>query len=319
MTSILYDWAGSVIGKPLDPDGRYGNQCVDAIDHFAEFIFGVPWPQSVGGVAGAKSLLDVAPDKYWDRIDYHPGFVPQQFDVLVWRGDYLNQWGHTAVCWWANASTINVIQQDGFARPWKFVDGNWYSDKPAHYYTLGYSQTGTGPLAGVLRPKASMMRQGTGDVVLSGEIIDSEEEEMNAVIKYLQAIFFGTYELGGRKDNPGLAFVIVENQKRIDTSIALQKQTLANQERIIKLVEAVPANVWWNVTVERQDEHGNKIKIPALQEMANIRSEQLDQTETLVEIAGKTGAEAEIQLQQVFAALADRIDPPALEVLDAEH
>ncbi|WOH20116.1 CHAP domain-containing protein [Paenarthrobacter sp. GOM3] len=305
--SILYEWAASVINKSLDPDGHFGNQCVDTIDHFGEFIFGVPWSQCVGGVAGAKSLLDVAPDKYWDRIDYYPGFIPQQFDVLVWRGDYLNQWGHTAVCWWANASTINVIQQDGFARPWKFVDGNWYSDKPAHYYTLGYSQTGTGPLAGVLRPKASQLRQGSGDIVLSGEIIEPPEGDLDMagaadVIKYLQDIFFGTYKLGGRDDNPGLAFVLVENQKRIDTANA-------KIDRLTNLVTALPANIWWNVTVEREDAQGRKIKIPALQELANIRTGQGQDRETLLEIAGKTGAQAEIQLQQVFSELANRIDP----------
>jgi len=179
--SILYDWAGSVIGQPLNPDGHYGNQCVDTIDHFGEFIFGVPWQTCVGGVTGARDLLDVAPDEYWERIDYYHGFVPQQFDVLVYGGDNLNQWGHTAVTWWAdpNASTINVIQQDGFAYPWQFVDGNYYSAKPAHYYTLHYSQAGTGALKGVLRPRANKLIGGGGSVGPAGEVTETTPLEQD--------------------------------------------------------------------------------------------------------------------------------------------
>jgi len=283
--AIQYEWASTVIGRALDPDGHYGNQCVDTVDHYGQFIFGVPWPQCVGGVNGARNLLDVAPDEYWERIDYYHGFIPQQFDVLVFDGDYLNQFGHTAVCWWANSTTINCIQQDGFARPWKFVDGAWYSDKPAHYYTLNYRQDGTGPLAGVLRPKQSKMIQQSGDIVLSGEIVD-EEAEMNAVIEYIQTIFFGKYELGGRKDNPGLAYVIVENQKRID-------KVAAQNERILALLASLPKDIWWTVTVDRDGK-----KIPALQELANIRNEQLADNEGVV-----------LNAEDVFRQLADRISP----------
>jgi len=62
MTDIREVWMNTVVGTALNPDGHYGYQCVDVPDHFAEFIFGVPWAQSVGGVAGANGLLDAAPD-----------------------------------------------------------------------------------------------------------------------------------------------------------------------------------------------------------------------------------------------------------------
>lgn len=185
MTGILYDWAGSVIDKPLDPDGHYGNQCVDTIDHFGQFIFGVPWQECVGGVGGANQLLDVAPDKYWQRIDYYHGFIPQQFDVLVFGGDDLNQFGHTAVTWWATNTTINVIQQDGFAYPWQFVDGNYYSAKPAHYYTLNYSQRGTGALKGVLRPRPEMLIGGGSSINPSGTITPQEDELSADAVKQI--------------------------------------------------------------------------------------------------------------------------------------
>jgi hypothetical protein len=161
MSDIREDWAATVVGQALNPDRFAGNQCVDVTDHFGEFIFGVPWQQCVGGVRGAKDLLDRAPDEYWTRIDYSHGFIPQRFDVLVYAGDSLNEWGHTAIVESADKIGINVIQQDGFAAPHQFVDGNWYSAKPAHRARLAYSARGTGLLLGVLRARPDKLRAGT--------------------------------------------------------------------------------------------------------------------------------------------------------------
>jgi hypothetical protein len=152
MTSIN-EWLATANGRRMNPDGHYGLQCVDVTDQYAEDLFGVPWPQSVGGVAGARQLLDAAPDEFWQRIDYAHGLVPQRGDVLVFAGDEYNQWGHTAVVESADQIGINVIQQDGFAAPTKFVDGAYYSDKPAHRARLAYRANGTGLLAGWLRPR----------------------------------------------------------------------------------------------------------------------------------------------------------------------
>jgi hypothetical protein len=152
MTSIN-EWLATASGRRMNPDGHYGLQCVDVTDQYAEDLFGVPWPQSVGGVAGARQLLDAAPDEFWTRIDYAHGLVPQRGDVLVFAGDEYNQWGHTAVVESADQIGINVIQQDGFAAPTKFVDGAYYSDKPAHRARLAYRANGTGLLAGWLRPR----------------------------------------------------------------------------------------------------------------------------------------------------------------------
>lgn len=174
------EWLASAVGRRMNPDGRYGLQCVDAVDQYAEDLFGVPWPQSVGGVAGARQLLDAAPDEYWERIDYYHGFVPQRGDVLVFAGDSLNQWGHTAVVESADNVGINVIQQDGFAPPTRFVDGAYYSDKPAHRARLAYSDRGTGRLSGVLRPRPNkiigiQLQSGTTTTPL--EEIDVAAEE----------------------------------------------------------------------------------------------------------------------------------------------
>ena len=171
-------WLASAVGRRMNPDGRYGLQCVDAVDQYAEDLFGVPWPQSVGGVAGARQLLDAAPDEFWERIDYYHGFTPQRGDVLVFAGDSLNQWGHTAVVESADNVGINVIQQDGFAPPTRFVDGAYYSDKPAHRARLAYSDRGTGRLSGVLRPRPNKI---IGVQLQSGPTITPlpEDDEMS--------------------------------------------------------------------------------------------------------------------------------------------
>jgi len=141
-------------GVKMNPDGRFGLQCPDVIDHFAQVLTGIPWQQSVGGVQGANQLLDVVPDKFWIRIDNNPndpGQLPQRGDFLVYAGDQSNPWGHVCAALETSVSGAKVLQQDGFAAPHQFVDGAWYSAKPAHEAWLGYNQTGTGPLLGWLR------------------------------------------------------------------------------------------------------------------------------------------------------------------------
>lgn len=160
-TTIL-EWLATAPGVPMNPDGHYGLQCVDLADQYAQDIFGVPWSQCLGGVTGAKQLLDAAPDEYWIRTDNNPNdpnLLPSQGDVVVFGGSAINQWGHVAVCDTADGSGMWVIQQDGFAAPLIWADGNWYSGKPAHRAWLGYSSNGTGPISGWLTPRKNKLAQ----------------------------------------------------------------------------------------------------------------------------------------------------------------
>jgi len=146
----------------MNPDGHYGLQCVDLVDQYAQDIFGVPWSTCMGGVPGAKALLDAAPDEYWVRTDNNPNdpnAVPSQGDVIVFAGSAINEWGHTAVVDSADATGMWVIQQDGFAAPLIWADGSWYSNKPAERAWLNYYSNGTGPLAGWLTPRPAKLAQ----------------------------------------------------------------------------------------------------------------------------------------------------------------
>lgn len=152
----LVEWIQTAPGLRLNPDGHYGLQCVDTIDAYGEAIFGVHWSVCVGSVRGAKQLLDVTPDEYWIRTDNdstRADLIPSPGDVVVFGGSPINEWGHTAVVESADQNGMWVIQQDGFAAPTVFVDGGWYSDKPAHRAWLPYYGTGTGWCIGWLTPR----------------------------------------------------------------------------------------------------------------------------------------------------------------------
>lgn len=153
----IVEWIATAPGLMLNPDRAYGNQCVDAVDAYGEAIFAVPWPVCVGGVAGAKALLDRVPDEFWIRTDNdpnNPALIPSNGDVVVFAGiPGVNDWGHTAIVDSADQNGMWVVQQDGFAEPRIFVDGGWYSNKPAHRAWLPYWGPGTGMVAGWLTPR----------------------------------------------------------------------------------------------------------------------------------------------------------------------
>ena len=138
MSTTIENWIASAVGRNMNPDGQFGNQCVDLVDQYGQDIFGVPWPKSVGGVNGAKGLLDAAPDAYWIRINNDltkPNLIPMRGDVIVWGGDASNVYGHTAVVESADTVFVHVIQENG--------NFNWL---PAGRATLRYSQPVTVPV-----------------------------------------------------------------------------------------------------------------------------------------------------------------------------
>jgi GH25 family lysozyme M1 (1,4-beta-N-acetylmuramidase) len=152
----IVEWIRTAPGVALNPDRRFGLQCVDAVDQYAQDIFGVPWNVCVGGVMGAKQLLDVAPDEYWIRINNDPGNpnqMPIQGDVVVFGGSSINEWGHTAVVDTADQNGMWVVQQDGFAAPLIQTPDGLFSNKPAHRAWLNYYSPGTGMILGWLRPR----------------------------------------------------------------------------------------------------------------------------------------------------------------------
>lgn len=113
------------LGRGLDVDGQFGNQCVDVIDAYAQYLFpGVAWSISVPPVASAKMLGSHHNPQYFDWIENdhnNPSQLPVQGDVLVCdstpQAGYANQFanpdGHTGIVDSCNSSGYVLLQQDG--------------------------------------------------------------------------------------------------------------------------------------------------------------------------------------------------------------
>lgn len=155
------EWLNQAPGIAMNPDGAYGLQCVDGADQYAQDLFGVPWRQTLGAVAGARQLMQTASTEYFEKVWNDPNnlsLIPQTGDIIIWNGSPINQWGHVAIVVSATQQGVTVVQQDGFAEPHQFVDGAWYSNKPMHIATLGYNNPGTGPVSGWLRPRPEKVK-----------------------------------------------------------------------------------------------------------------------------------------------------------------
>lgn len=294
-------WLDSVMGQYTDVDRFAGAQCWDLAAAFSRF-FGLPVINTTGGSGKWAGYAGTMYRDYPQTADIEAAYerIPasepgQAGDLAVWGDSF----------WYYPATHVAVVISDEGPTHLRCASQN---SSPSRWDNP-YPGQSSGPTMDQWLPKQGLLgylraRKG---LVLQGEIIQSEEFDMAAkdeVIAYIFQIFFGKYSLGGRDDNPGLAYVIVENQKRID--------------RLTALVAALPSTIWWNVTVER----GGK-KIPAIQEMANIRNEQLGQSDVLVQIAEQTTAEAfaaaipAAEAQAFIDALVNRLQAPAPEEIAA--
>ncbi|VXB24428.1 hypothetical protein ARTHRO9V_130186 [Arthrobacter sp. 9V] len=131
-----------------------------------------------------------------------------------------------------------------------------------------------------------------------------QEDELSAaevqeIKDHINDVFLGDYAWDGRMDNPGLAKVLIETQKRVT----------AHREETRAAFDALPTRVWWGTTVVRDGK-----EIAVIQDQANVRTEQLGQGQVLVEIADSvspgalatlvTEANAEAVIEAIRARLA---------------
>lgn len=108
------DWVNSVVGKPIDVDGVYGDQCVDVAESYCKFLWpGNNWPQELG-FGNAKDLFNNSNPNYFRKINYSPGLAPQQGDMVIYGATASNPYGHIAVVESATPSDIVVVEQNGF-------------------------------------------------------------------------------------------------------------------------------------------------------------------------------------------------------------
>ena len=85
--SQAISWVKSKLGKGIDYDGAYGNQCVDLIKAYYSYLGQSP---SLGNGAGYTSNTLPAG---WDRLK---GVKPEKGDILIYTGGY-GGYGHVAI------------------------------------------------------------------------------------------------------------------------------------------------------------------------------------------------------------------------------
>ncbi len=136
------EWFSGAIGRGMNPDGAYGYQCKDVADDYCIHLFG-NWQDTIRP-ADAKNAFNNANDEFFIKIANNlndPNLIPQRGDIIVWGASQANPYGHIAVVESADATGVNVIEQDGFN-----------NTTPAYRAKRGYVYAGM-PCIGWLRPR----------------------------------------------------------------------------------------------------------------------------------------------------------------------
>lgn len=114
IAALFTPWYNFSLGKPINTDGAYGNQCVDVVTAWSEYL----WPdlrywQTIG-FGDARMLYAGASSAYFEKIPYSPGVVPKMGDIFVKKGTIGNPEGHTGAVKSATASSMQTLEQNGY-------------------------------------------------------------------------------------------------------------------------------------------------------------------------------------------------------------
>lgn len=109
------------LGKGIDWDGSYGNQCMDVYRQYVKEVLGCPQSPPV---QGAKNVWDTYLPEYFDRIANSPTGVPEQGDIVIWG---MAPYGHIAVCDSATTATVTCFEQN-----WTELDGSGVTEIRKH-------------------------------------------------------------------------------------------------------------------------------------------------------------------------------------------
>jgi len=131
------------LGKSLDFDNSYGNQCVDLFRFYVRDVLGYPQPLSV---VGAKDFYanydkDLSLKNCYQKILNTPEGVPQEGDVMIWDKWTGNPYGHIA------------ILLNGSLNEFESLDQNWSNIKKVQKIKHNYLNP---KVQGWFRPNKNM-------------------------------------------------------------------------------------------------------------------------------------------------------------------
>lgn len=121
----LQEWRDKNIGKPLDWDGQYGAQCVDACRYYVKDVLNY---EQFDPVVGASEIFDKAQTELYEKVENTPDGIPPYGAIIIWKKTSSLPYGHVAICFDKNAD-VNKF---------KSLDQNWSAQKlteESHGYT----------------------------------------------------------------------------------------------------------------------------------------------------------------------------------------
>ncbi len=114
------------LGKGMDWDGRYGNQCVDVFKAYNSEVVGGP---SVLG--NAKDYFTKYPTGFYTKVANTPTGVPPRGAVIIWG---MGIYGHIGICTEATQSKFTTFEQN-WTHAGTITDGTGVTELRSHYYT----------------------------------------------------------------------------------------------------------------------------------------------------------------------------------------
>lgn len=104
-------WLGEQVGKHLDYDQQYGQQCFDFFNYYYQFVT-TEGPFADGyEIAYAKDIWTVPTDLF-DKIPDSNSLQPNVGDILVYGPAWGGGYGHIEVCRWSDAGGCHVIGEN---------------------------------------------------------------------------------------------------------------------------------------------------------------------------------------------------------------
>ena len=177
-------WKSSVLGKHLDEDGYYGDQCVDVFINYVKYLWPTkPW-SAITGIGNAKDLFARSSSTYFTKIlnDHsNPLQLPMRGDVAVFAGTPTNSAGHIGVVDSANGAGIYLIQQDGLID----VDSQGNAHGPCYETFRRWTQSSC---IGWLRPKVVSPATPTYHIVVKGDTMNGIAVQYHLTLAALERL-----------------------------------------------------------------------------------------------------------------------------------
>lgn len=111
-------FVGSVLGRFVDYDHAFGNQCVDLIRKWAQEIHGVSAYVSIPTTGSAKNIFtNFRDNKYFKKVLNTPSGIPKQGDIFFfktssWFPFLFGRDGHTGIVDSADINNVILLNQN---------------------------------------------------------------------------------------------------------------------------------------------------------------------------------------------------------------